>query len=300
MQGSPSHDQRLPTTGQTRATGLRWPLAPTTLTSSGAYYPDIIEAAESLYAPVLTKFGQLLDESDSSTNLLRYISDVRGPMRIQLLRVFRKYVSPATSVEMLKRKGELDNIIARFGGEFRAVDAVKRAFGERPVPDAPLSVLLWEYKDRGQKGYGLTDLFFQEFELLFPELKIIGPRRAGRDVPMGQLFADYPEPRQPVDFVIQEGHDILAIGLARYDSDRGGAQEDDRTSGYRNTARTILDYCGSRGMRTKMMFLNDGPGLLLGSMWRDYAALEQSLPGKIMVFTLRMMRERVTLDWLRS
>lgn len=49
-----------------------------------------------------------------------------------------------------------------------------------------------------------------------------------------------------------------------------------------------------------MMFLNDGPGLLLGSMWRDYAALEQSLPGKIMVFTLRMMRERVTLDWLRS
>ena len=44
----------------------------------------------------------------------------------------------------------------------------------------------------------------------------------------------------------------------------------------------------------------DGPGLLLGTMWNDYARLEQSWPDKIMVLTLRMVPERLTFDWLRS
>jgi hypothetical protein len=34
-------------------------------------------------------------------------------------------------------------------------------------------------------------------------------------------------------------------------------------------------------------------------MWRDYAALEESWPGKIKVITLRMVSERITADWLR-
>lgn len=49
-----------------------------------------------------------------------------------------------------------------------------------------------------------------------------------------------------------------------------------------------------------MIFLNDGPGLLLGSMWDDYTTLERSSPDKIMVLTLRMVPERITLEWLRS
>lgn len=53
-------------------------------------------------------------------------------------------------------------------------------------------------------------------------------------------------------------------------------------------------------MKTKIIFVNDGPGLLLGSMWDDYARLENSWPGKIMVTTLRMLPKRITLDWLRS
>jgi hypothetical protein len=93
---------------------------------------------------------------------------------------------------------------------------------------------------------------------------------------------------------------VLAIGLARYDSDRGGAQEDDRTGGYHNCANEILNYTESHKMKTKVIFLNDGPGLLLGSMWNDYASLENSRSGKIMVVTLRMIPERITLDWLRS
>jgi len=50
----------------------------------------------------------------------------------------------------------------------------------------------------------------------------------------------------------------------------------------------------------KVIFLNDGPGLLLGSMWDDYAKLEDSWPGRILVMTLRMVQERLTLAWLRS
>ncbi len=93
---------------------------------------------------------------------------------------------------------------------------------------------------------------------------------------------------------------MLAIGLARYDSDRGGAQEDDRVGSYISCADEILGYTQRHGLRTKVMFMNDGPGLLLGSMWYDYAAIERSWPGRIIVFTLRMMPERITLEWLQS
>ena len=91
---------------------------------------------------------------------------------------------------------------------------------------------------------------------------------------------------------------MLAVGLARYDSDRGGAQEDDRTGGYKNCADEVLAYAQEQGLDLRVIFLNDGPGLLLGSMWRDYAALEESWPGKIKVVTLRMMPERITAEWL--
>ncbi len=83
-----------------------------------------------------------------------------------------------------------------------------------------------------------------------------------------------------------------------YDSDRGGAQEDDRTGGYHNCADEILNYAKKHRLRTKVIFINDGPGLLLGSMWNDYARLERSRPGKILVATLRMVPERFTRDWL--
>jgi hypothetical protein len=168
----------------------------------------------------------------------------------------------------------------------------------RPVPDEALCALLWEYKDRGKKGYDLTDRFFELFRSQFPGLSIRGPERAGKDILMSSLFPDYPNPTRPVDFVIYDQSEIRAIGLARYDSDRGGAQEDDRTGGYQNCANEVLGYAQNRHLNTKMIFLNDGPGLLLGSMWNDYAKIEVSWPGKILVLTLRMVTERLKLDWL--
>ena len=61
--------------------------------ASGEYYPDILPLASELYKPVLVLFGQLLERSHSSTDLFLSIAGIPdGSMRVQLARVFRKYV----------------------------------------------------------------------------------------------------------------------------------------------------------------------------------------------------------------
>lgn len=275
--------------------------------ATGEYYPDVLPSACELYKPVLVMFGQLLEKAHSSTDLFLSIAGLPDQwMRVQLARVFRKYVSPETPVEMLKKKSAAANICAIFGGGFRAIPEVQRRFKERPMPDEALCAILWEYKDRGKKGYDLTERLFGILRTQFPEFVVRGPERAGKDVLMGQVFDDYPKPDRPVDFVIYSGRDIthpkdvLAVGLARYDSDRGGAQEDDRTGQYRDCAQEVLEYAARHKLRVKVIFLNDGPGLLLGSMWRDYAAIEDKWRGRVKVVTLRMVPERITATWLRS
>jgi len=271
--------------------------------ATGEYYPDILKDACELYKPVLVLFSQLLRTSESSVRLFMQIAEqTDGWMRVQLARVFRKYVSPETPVEMLKKKTQAEQICREFGKGFRPVQKVQAAFASRPIPDEALCAVLWEYKDRGKKGYDLTERFFALFRSSFPSLVIKGPERAGKDILMGELFEKYPNPGRPVDFAIfdKAGKEVLVIGLARYDSDRGGAQEDDRTGGYHNCADEILDFAKRRRLRTKVIFINDGPGLLLGSMWDDYARLEKSRSGKILVATLRMVSERITREWLFS
>jgi hypothetical protein len=200
--------------------------------ANGEYYPDILKDACELYKPVLILFGKLIEKSESSERLLIQISDIPTQwMRIQLARVFRKYVSPATPVEMLKRKTKVKEICDQFRGKFRPIQEVQSAFS---------------------------------------------------------------------NVIYDRQKTILAIGLVRYDSDRGGAQEDDRTGGYHNCADEILKYTSDYNLITKVIFINDGPGLLLGSMWDDYATLEESGCGRIMVSTLRMISERLTLEWLYS
>lgn len=277
--------------------------APNQITmANGAFYPDILVQACELYKPVLVYFGQLLKISASSEILLKEITKLTQTwMRIQLLRVFRKYVSPDTSVEMLKAKNKIPMVCEKFGYKFRPINEVQKYFNQRPLPDEALCAILWEYKDRGQKGYSLTENFFDMFQSKFPEYSIDGPKRAGADVQLNTVFQNYPNPNRPVDFIIRDkDNTVLAIGLARYDSDRGGAQEDDRTGGYVNCAKEFLDFTSKNKLSTKIIFLNDGPGLLLGSMWDDYSKLERIDPHKIMVLTLRMLTERLTKKWLNS
>lgn len=269
--------------------------------SSGAYYPDVLPLACELYKPVLVMFGHLLGRAHSSTDLFMKISEVQASwMRVQLSRVFRKYVSPETPVEMLKRKKDATMICDRFGDGFRQITEVQKRFIERPLPDEALCAILWEYKDRGKKGYDLTERLFILFREQFPTLRFSGPERAGKDVLLGTIFPDYTKPDRPVDFLIYDKEDVLAVGLARYDSDRGGSQEDDRTGQYRECASEILSFAKERNHKTKVIFLNDGPGLLLGSMWNDYSYIEDQYPGRVIVTTLRMIPERITLEWLKS
>lgn len=266
--------------------------------ASGDFYPDILVDACNLYGPVLELFGQILRRSETSEKLFLGTVDVKQPwMRIQLARVFRKYVSPSTPVEMLKKKSSATWICDEFGAQFRPIHEVQKAFSQRPLPDEAICAILWEYKDRGKKGYDMTERMFELLRVKFPDFKIEGPERAGRDVLLGEVFDDYPKPNRPADFIIRNGKKVLAIGFARYDSDRGGAQEDDRTGGYVNAAKEILDYASRQKLKTKVIFVNDGPGLLLGSMWNDYSDLEE-LSHDTMVLTLRMIPDRLTLNWL--
>lgn len=268
--------------------------------ASGEFYPDILSDACELYKPVLVTFSQLLKVSESSERLLREISDVKQSwMRIQLCRVFRKYVSPQTPVEMLKKKSLIPMVCEQYGKNFRPIAQVQQAFSSRPMPDEAICAVLWEYKDRGQKGYDLTERFFNLFAESFPKLSIEGPKRAGSDIQMQSIFPDYPNSNRPVDFVIRDASGTpIAIGFVRYDSDRGGAQEDDRTGGYVNCAKEILDYDTLRNRGLKIIYVNDGPGLLLGSMWDDYSKLESMNPQRLLVVTLRMFEERLKEKWL--
>lgn len=121
--------------------------------ASGEYYPDILKDACELYKPVLVLFGQLLKSSESSSHLFLSIAEQSdGWMRVQLARVFRKYVSPETPVEMLKQKSKAETICRQFRKGFRPIQKVQAAFTSRPIPDEALCAVLWEYKDRGKKG----------------------------------------------------------------------------------------------------------------------------------------------------
>lgn len=271
--------------------------------STGEYYPDILSDACELYTPVLVMFSQLLRCSESSIALFMQIAEIKEVwMRIQLARVFRKYVSPETPVEMLKKKTKAAEICEQFGDGFRPIHIVQARFVSRPIPDEALCALLWEYKDRGKKGYDLTEKFFNIMRENFDGVYTWGPERAGKDIPLGSVFKDYPNPKRPIDFIISDKskQNVYCVGLARYDGDRGGAQEDDRTGGYTSCADEVLTYAESKNLNVRVMFLNDGPGLLLGSMWDDYSKLEERWGNKIKVVTLRMITERITLDWIKG
>lgn len=267
------------------------------------YYPDTLDAARSTYAPILDDFAELIQSAPTSADLYRRIQDSPGTARGQLLRVFRKYVSPDTSVEMLKRKTKTEETITVWGSRFRSIEEVRDRLATRPHPDEAIIAILDEYRDRGQKGYALTEAFFLWFDTEFSDANwtIDGPIGAGRDIDLPDVIPGYPR-ATPVDFILcdPKGRPRV-IGFARYDSDRGGAQEDDRVGGNEHRLREILQYSETNSINLKVLFLNDGPGLTLGSMWRDYAAIEDGGGGRVLVSTLKMAQAgRVSLEWMDS
>ena len=127
--------------------------------STGEYYPDTLVSACELYKPVLVMFSEILKMSEDSTALFKGICAINDSwMRIQLARVFRKYVSPDTPVELLKKKNSAQKICGDFQHRFRKINEVQRAFDSRPLPDEALCAVLWEYKDRGKGRILVTTL----------------------------------------------------------------------------------------------------------------------------------------------
>lgn len=275
-------------------------------TQERPYYPDYLEDARVLYEGVFREFGLLLQSTKSSSDLLLRIHEQSGDLRIQLLRCFRKYVSPMTSVEMLKVKAKVSSVISDFGGSFRNLDEVRSGYSKRSASDEALAAVLWEHHDRGTPGYILTKSFFDAFEQKFgDDYTIAGPREAGADVQLSTVLPKFTS-IVPADFVIlRKDSDIpLVVGFAHYDSDRGGSQEDDRTGGNQDKVEKIMAYAARRRLPMQVLFVNDGPGLLLGSMWDDYARLETSNVVddelRVMVVTLKMVSKRVTSEWLEG
>ena len=266
------------------------------------YYPDYLQAATNYYGPVLAQFRDFLTTSASSSILYRSImNQSNGWMRTQLCRVFKRYISPTTPVELLKIKRKTEANIEGFQFQFRKIADAQIAFLERPNPDEALCALMWEYKDRGKPGYDLTGTLFQMLRENIDRAEISGPEGAGQDIQLKQIWYNYPSESRPVDFIIKLANQVVAVGLARYDSDRGGAQEDDRIGQYREVAREIIEYCDSHDMpNIKVIFVNDGPGLLAGSMWDDYGHIDKMFGNRVKVATLRMVPERITSDWLSS
>ncbi len=270
------------------------------------FYPDYLVDAIALYRHVFERFGELCHEAKTSVDLLERVHAEVGEMRIQLLRMFRKYVSPQTSVEMLKVKAKMPEVVRRFGGTFRGLAEVRSGLGERPALDEALAAVFWEHHDRGTKGYVLTAHFFDAFRSRFGDRFLIyGPREAGADIQLQEVLPKFHEVI-PADFLIARRSDErpLVIGFAHYDSDRGGSQEDDRTGGNQDKVNKIMSYAARRRVPLRVLFVNDGPGLLLGSMWDDYARLEtENIVDdelRVMVVTLRMVPERLTRDWLEG
>ena len=270
------------------------------------YYPDYLQDAKNLYEEVFTEFGKLLNTSSSSRELLISIAEKPGNERIQLLRCFRKYVSPMTSVEMLKVKSKLAEVIENFGYSFRSIDQIRASYESRPKDDEALAAVLWEHHDRGTPGYILTKEFFTAFEDRFDEDYLIaGPREAGADIQLTDVLPKFNK-IIPADFLILRKSDQmpLVVGFAHYDSDRGGSQEDDRTGGNQDKVEKIMSYAARRRHPLRVLFINDGPGLLLGSMWDDYARLETDNivddELRVMVATLKMIPERLTSNWIEG
>jgi len=218
-----------------------------------------------------------------------------------LLKLFRRCVSLVADTETTKKIDTIstETIIKTYGHTFKPIKTLQEAFSALSLEEeVALAALIGEYDDRGKHGYTLTELFFTWFEDKFTEFTIEGPRGAGKDIELSTLFPDFTG-NYPCDFVIRdETEAIRAIGFARYDSTRGGAQSDDRTGGNEVKMLKAAKYCQESGRRFKIIFLADGPGLAHRDTWDEACNLDDSWNGNVRVVTLAICSERITREWL--
>lgn len=194
-------------------------------------------------------------------------------------------------------------LIETYGETFKPISKLKDQFGDMPKEMRyALAALIGEYDTRGQLGYQLTGAFFDWFEETYKDIYTIeGPRGAGRDVELNTIFPEF-KGSFPCDFVIRKKTEqqLLAVGFARYDSTRGGAQSDDRTGGNANKVDKAKAFHKETGKLFKIIFLSDGPGLLHKDTWEESCSLDGSWGGNVRVTTLKLAKKRVTKEWLET
>jgi len=274
---------------------------------SAIRFPEVLELLLEKYAKSIDTFCELIQSSESSAEVLQKIrtGDRNADERSALLKMYRRCVSPILDTETTKKikKISTSTLIDTYGDTFKPITKLKAQFTDLPIEQKyALAALVGEYDTRGQLGYQLTELFFDWFEIRFKsQYTIEGPRRAGRDIELSDLYPNF-QGTYPCDFVVRRHCDqeLLAIGFARYDSTRGGAQSDDRTGGNLNKVDKAKAFDQVTPTRFKLIFLADGPGLMHGDTWEEACTLDGQWHGRVRVVTLELAEKRITPEWLES
>ncbi|MCY7335792.1 MAG: hypothetical protein LH613_06200 [Chamaesiphon sp.] len=270
-------------------------------------FPESLEILINKYSGAVETFCQLIRECDSSEDVLRQIRqpEREADERMALLKMYRRCVSPVLDTETTKkiRKISTESLIETYGLTFKPIAKLKQQFqAMSPEYRFALAALIGEYDTRGQSGYELTGLFFDWFAAHFEGKYLIeGPRGAGRDIELSTLYPSY-QGAFPCDFVIRRVSDneVAAIGFARYDSTRGGAQSDDRTSGNANKVDKAKAFDQVTPTKLKIIFLADGPGLMHNDTWEESCQLDGQWDGRVRVVTLKLAAKRITSEWLEG
>ncbi len=267
-------------------------------------FPEVLMASSAKYSVEIATFKSLVAAAMNSADLLAKIrtKTFNADQRMAFLKIFRRAVSPVLDTEMAKKISvPTERLVAGIGNTFKPIELLKQQFSSMsPHEDAALAALIGEYDTRGQLGYLLTGQFFDWFETRFNnEFFIEGPRGAGRDVELSTIYSNYIG-NFPCDFVIRSQQDniVRAIGFARYDSTRGGAQSDDRTGGNSDKVSKAREFCRISGNNFKVIFLSDGPGMAHRDTWAEACLLDVSWNDNVRVTTLKTADERVTSGWL--
>ncbi len=267
-------------------------------------FPEILSVCSQKYASDIDRFKSLVAVASSSADLLDRIRSrsYTGEQRMSLLKMFRRCVSPVLDTEMAKKITVVPtaNLVAGLGHTFKPISLLKAQFAELTADEeAALAALIGEYDTRGQLGYLLTAQFFDWFDSHFRgSFTISGPRGAGRDVELSSIYSDYVG-NFPCDFVIRSADGVVrAIGFARYDSTRGGAQSDDRTGGNSDKVSKAREFCQAYGNQFRIIFLSDGPGMAHRDTWEEACNLDGSWDGNVRVTTLKTAAERIDANWL--
>ncbi|MFQ2037641.1 hypothetical protein ACK34X_11745 [Aeromonas veronii] len=276
----------------------------TPISSDNASFFDNIDSRHAKYLPAINYFADLVNQSRTSAELLHLIRNPQLPanLRMSLLKLFRRLICEHCDTEATKKiKTPTEFFVAAYGNHFQPIEYVKsRLIPLTPCMQSILSVLLGEYDNRGKSGYGLTERFFDWFQLKFGhEFTIDGPTGAGRDIQLNTILPDFHE-EYPCDFIIRKGQKICAVGFARYDSTRGGAQSDDRTGGNSDKVTKAIEYSDRTGKKFKLIFLSDGPGLLHNDTLLESRKLDVLWNDNVRVTTLKLSEYIITKDWLLS